>query len=173
MEMRFQRDDQCGDFFAGQFHGGFVDRVSGDTCHQLRNSLTTRGHEIKDLSHPDKAVAYITDSRIDWAAIPFAAENGIVCDHGVGNIGFADGAQLNRAAVLLGDVGGHSAGRTIGDDDPLLLGRSQDVVQHKSQRVLFADVLAPLVNNRQAVGVRVLAEDDVGTELNGSLGRRL
>ena len=94
---------------------------------------------------------------------PSPPNTALMLEHHVDDVRLADGRAIERHAVLAGHVFRHPAGRAIRDDRP---GRwSEHVVDAHRQRVFFAQVAAVLVDDRQPVGVRVLAEADLSAVL--------
>ena len=58
--------------------------------------LAGGGHQLQDVGHADQGVAAGDDARVDDAAVAFAADDGVVLEHGVDDVGFADGRADDR-----------------------------------------------------------------------------
>ena len=142
-----------GDFARRNVELGFFDHVAGQFVGQPADGEPAFGHRGQQLGHAHEAVADKPDPRIDRSAVALSTEHGIVGQHAIDDVGFADGRAVERDAVPGGNVLGHPARRAVGHDRPLAL--LEDMLGADRQRVLLAEV-APLgIDHGQPVGIRI------------------
>ena len=152
---------------AGEF--GFDDLVARDLSDELADGEVGGGHELKDVGDGDKAVAAGNDAGVDDAAVAFAADDRAVGEHGLNDVGFADGSAEDAAVVCGGDVVEHSAGGEVGDGKAGAAG--ENPFGTKSEGIFLADVSAVFIDDGEAVGIGVLSEADGGVVAANLVGQ--
>ena len=152
-----------GDFFFRQGNLRLHDLVTRQLGRQLANRKPTGRHGVQQNRHADEAVADQAHAGIDWAAVPLAAENRLMFEHGIDDVRLAHRRTHQRHAMPLGDVLRHAAGGAIDHNRAAPL--AEHVLNAHRHGILLAQVAARAVDHGQPVGVRVLAEADVGPGL--------
>jgi hypothetical protein len=153
------RDDAIG-VFAAAGELGFDDLIARNLRDELADGEVGGGHELENVGHPDETVAAGDDSGVDDAAVAFAADNRAMGEHGLNDVGFADGGADDLAFVGGGNVIEHSAGGEIGDGDAGAAGK--EPFGAEDEGIFFADVFAGFVDDGEAIGVGILGEADGG-----------
>ena len=137
--------------------------VAGDAGDELAQRLAGLGEVVEDHRDADQAVPHRNDSGLDDAAAALAAENRAGGLHGRHHVCLAGRAANDGNAGLGGDVVDHPAGAEVRGEGAFA------VLQHpgrtEGEGVFLADVGAVLVDEGEAVGIRVLGEADDGLVL--------
>jgi len=162
-------DDTLGIFTAaGEF--GLDDLVARNLSDKLADGEVGVGHELKDVGDGDEAVAAGDDAGVDHATVALAADGRAVGEHGLNDVGFADGSAEDAAIVGGGDVVEHSAGGEVGDGNAGAAGENPLGAQR--QGIFLADVNAVFIDDGEAVGIGVLREADGGVLAANFIGQR-
>ncbi len=155
-EFFLQGGDGAVGFFAGTVEFGFHDLVTGDFFDQGGDRFSRGGHQLENIGHAHQGIAAGDDAGVDDPAVPFAADDGVVAEHGVDDVGFADGGSDDAGAGGGGDVIEHAAAGEIRHGDAGLFGEEKFGAEREG--IFFADVVAMLVDDGEAIGVGVLGE---------------
>ncbi len=161
--MLLQGVEPPGDAVRRQVNFGLDDRVAGQLVGQLADRKLSLGHRVEQLRHADEAVADHADARIDRTPVALAAENGVLGQHHVDDVGLADRRAEVPLVVPFGDRLGHAAAGAIRHNRPAPV--AEDMVGDDRHGILFAQVPAGRVDHGQAIGVGILAEAHLGPGL--------
>ena len=95
---------------------------------------------------------------MDHATVSLTPDHRTDAEHFIGHIGLADRRAAERDTKTRSNILRHPACGTICHDWPLTL--AQEMIRTKRERIFLSDIMSPLIDYRQSVGVRILAETD-------------
>ena len=170
-EVLFQSVKRRRQLLASQWDRRFANRIARQFGGQLAHRHPALRERVEHQRHADEAVAHQPHARVDHAAASFAPQNCPVLEHQVDHVCFADRAAIQRHFESLGHVLRHPARGAIHHDRALLA--AQNVIDAQSERVFLAEIVARFVDDRQPIGIGILAKADVGSGLAHQRQNRL